>query len=236
MRSTACMVVCTPPTASVFFCQRTLGSCHSHFRLSGRRKPLKATHGTATAMQQSKSWAFPLLLGSIAQLPLRLADRAGGEINICACDWHIVFWGGTAGVRCAMFYSRGHGCCPGHHPLRYTIYRLVGGRRWCPNSDGLPRGRWPSGNMPYKLDKLPHIQSIRFDLLRKKSLRTYFSVRWIDLPSIFLAPSSECLLGDAFFDQSITQNVKSTKRYSILILVDSIWKLSFVNMSPYNWQ
>ena len=35
---------------------------------------------------------------------------------------------------------------------RFAIYRLGGCRRKSPNKDGLPRGRWPSGNMPCKFE------------------------------------------------------------------------------------
>ena len=47
----------------------------------------------------------------------------------CACDRYVFFWGATAGVRCAVVCIRGRGCCPGRHPLRFTICRLVWGRR-----------------------------------------------------------------------------------------------------------
>ena len=107
----------------------------------------------------------------------------------CACDRHDFFSGATTGVRCAMVCIRGRGCCPGRHPLRFTIYRLVWDRRQCPNGDGLPRGRWPSGNMPCKLDKVPHFKSIRFDLLPKKSFGTSFSNRSNRLAISFSSPN-----------------------------------------------
>ena len=44
-----------------YFLRRGLGSYHSDLLLSGRRKPWNATHGTATAMQLSKSCVFPLV-------------------------------------------------------------------------------------------------------------------------------------------------------------------------------
>ena len=76
-----------------------------------------------------------------------------------ACDRHVFFIGATAGVRCAMIRSREHGCCPGRHSLRFTIYRLGGGRRYCSHSYGLPRGRWPRENMLCILDEIFHIKS-----------------------------------------------------------------------------
>ena len=125
-RPTACIVACSPPTASVFFWRRRLGSYHSQLFLSGRLKPLNPTHGTATATQLSKSWAFPVF-GSIAWFSSRMADLAGGKIVLAIAT--IFFLGASAGVRCAMVCIRGSGCCPGRHPLWFMIYRLVWGRR-----------------------------------------------------------------------------------------------------------
>ena len=79
-RSTVCIVACAPPTASVLFWRRRLGSYRSHLLL--RRNSLNATHGTGTAMQLSKFWAFPLCFGLIAWFSSRLADRAGGKIEL----------------------------------------------------------------------------------------------------------------------------------------------------------
>ena len=70
------------PTPCPFYLRRRLGSYHSQLLLSGRWKPLNATHGTATVMQLLKSWAFPLCFGSIAGFSSRLADRAGGNIAL----------------------------------------------------------------------------------------------------------------------------------------------------------
>ena len=92
MRATACIVACSPTTASVYFLRRGLGSYHSQLLFSGRRKTLNATHGTATAMQLSTSWSFPLRFGSIAWFSSRLAGRAG---------WKIV-------LATAMFFLRSH--------------------------------------------------------------------------------------------------------------------------------
>ena len=59
-----------------------------------------------------------------------------------------------------MICRRDRVCCPGRHSLRSTIYRLGGVCRYCPHSyDGLPRGRWPSENMPCKLDEILHFKS-----------------------------------------------------------------------------
>ena len=63
MRATAYIVVCSPTTTSVFFLRHGIGSYQSQLLLSGRRKLLNATHGTAKAMQISKSWAFSRVLG-----------------------------------------------------------------------------------------------------------------------------------------------------------------------------
>ena len=58
--------------------------------------------------------------------------------------------------------SRERGCCPGHHSFRCTIYHLGDDcQQQCSHSYGLPRGRWrwPSENMPSKLDEMLHFQS-----------------------------------------------------------------------------
>lgn len=102
---------------------------------------MNATHGPATAMQLSKSRAFPPCLGLVAWVSLRLADLAGGKIGLATAMTRL---GAIAGVRCATSCSRGRGRCPGHLYLRLATYRLVGGRRECPHSDGLPQERWPS--------------------------------------------------------------------------------------------
>ena len=73
--------------------------------------------------------------------------------QIWPCDRHYLFRSSTAGVRYCMIiaqYSRERGCCPGRHSLRFTIYRLS---RWFSryfilHHDRLPRGHWPSENMP----------------------------------------------------------------------------------------
>ena len=54
MRATACIVACAPPTASVFFWWRRLKLSLSA-SLEWAEEPLNAMHGTATAMQLSKS-------------------------------------------------------------------------------------------------------------------------------------------------------------------------------------
>ena len=96
------------------------------------------------------------VFGSFACLSWHLADRAGGEIGLATV---IIFF--TSHSRGTLWYdllqncSRKRGCCPGCHSLRFTIYRLGGGCRQCPRSyDELPRGRWPSENMPCKLDEI----------------------------------------------------------------------------------
>ena len=65
-------------------------------------------------------WVYPSVLV--------LFGRSNGLKN---GDWdrHEFLWGGTAGVRCAMVCGRGHDWCPGHHSLRFTIYRISRGRR-----------------------------------------------------------------------------------------------------------
>ena len=99
---------------SLVFVWRRLGSYHPQLLLSGRRKPLNATHGTATAMQLSKSWAFPLCFGSIPWFSSRLADRAGGEIVIATAmiffeeppPGYAVPWSVSVGVAVAPVATR----------------------------------------------------------------------------------------------------------------------------------
>ena len=64
----------------------------------------------------------------VDRLVLVALDRSSWWKN-CACDRHDFIGRATAGVRCAMVCIRGRGCCPGRHPLRFTIYRVVCGRR-----------------------------------------------------------------------------------------------------------
>ena len=65
-------------------------------------------------------------LGSRGTWPIELAAKA--------CDRHVFFLGAIAVVRCAMICSRERGCCPGRHSLKFTIYRLGGGCRYCSHS------------------------------------------------------------------------------------------------------
>ena len=159
MRTTACMVACAPLQASVLFWRRRLGSYHSRPLLGGRRKPKKRharnSDGDAAIIHVL---SYPLSFWSLRLVVVALG-RSSWWQN-WACDRHVFFLGATAGVRCAMICSREHGCCPGRHSLRSTIYRLGGVCRYCPHSyDGLPRRRWPSENMPCKLDEILHFKS-----------------------------------------------------------------------------
>ena len=159
---------------------RRLGSCYSKLVLGGRRKKAVKchAHGTATAMQ--------LFLGR--SLGFRRSWRILAGWRNWAYDRHYVFFliGSTIGVRCAMkVCSRGRGCFLGCHSLRSTINRQGDCRRECPNTNGLPRGRWASGNMPCQLvDCTPYFyspfQSIRiFESICTKicTFGTYFSIR-----------------------------------------------------------
>ena len=87
MRATACVVACSPPTASIFFWRRRLGSYHSQLLLSGRKKPLNATHGWATAMQLSE-WFYSVFW--VDRLFLVALGRSSWW-KICACDCHDYF-------------------------------------------------------------------------------------------------------------------------------------------------
>ena len=62
-----------------FFWRRRLSSYHSQLLLSGRRKPLNATHGTTTTLQQFKFLSFSSVLGrsraSRRALPIELVGK-----------------------------------------------------------------------------------------------------------------------------------------------------------------
>ena len=71
-----------------FFWRRRLASYHSQLILSGRRKPMIATHGTTTTMQQSKFLSFSSASWIDLVLPVALCRSSWwGKI---ACD-HQVF-------------------------------------------------------------------------------------------------------------------------------------------------
>ena len=83
-RATSYIIACSPPTASLFLWRLRLASYHSQLLLSGRRKPLNATHGTTTTMQQSKLLSFPSLSWVDLVLPFALCRSSwSGKI---ACD------------------------------------------------------------------------------------------------------------------------------------------------------
>lgn len=137
-------------TVSIFL-RRRLESYHSKRISSWWSKPSNATLGEAAAMQldvfdfSSFSWV--------------LTDRAGGEIEVAAAL--ILFENTPAGY--AVLWPAPGGAPVCHPSLRFTICRIFGTCRKCPNSDGLPRGCCPSGNITWKLD-------VFSAFIRKKSI------------------------------------------------------------------
>ena len=118
MRATACIIACSPPTASVFFLvaqARKLSLSSSLERAEAAFKRHARNNDSDSAIEDFSCsavfWVDRLVL-------VALGRSTGGKIVLA-----------TAGVRCAMVCIRGHGCCPGRHPLRFTIYCLVWGLR-----------------------------------------------------------------------------------------------------------
>ena len=132
MRATACMVSCAPPQASAL-CWRagweaislpvsSLGWAEEALKRHARR-----SDGDADIIEV---FGYPLF--SVTALGCRGTWRSSWWQN-WAYDRHDLFWGANPGVCCAMICSRERGCCPGRHSLRFTIYPLGGGCRWCPH-------------------------------------------------------------------------------------------------------
>ena len=73
-------------------------------------------------------------------------------------------------------------------------------------ADGLPRGRWPSVNMPRQFGSTPQIQ---FNPIQNRSFGTSLS---IGLNRISLVPTWKCLLGYPFFYQSDPNSIQSDSK------------------------
>ena len=146
MRATACMIAWAPPQAPVSFWRRRLGSYHSQPLLGGRKKPKNATRGTATATQlSSKSLTVLFCFRQLRFVVVALSRSSRWQNWACGRqDFLSRHRRGTLCYDLLQSSNRERGCCPGRHSLRFTIYRLGGGCRYCPHShDGLPRQRWP---------------------------------------------------------------------------------------------
>ena len=139
MRATDCIVACSLPAASVLLWRRRLGSYHSQLLLSGRRKFLNATHGTATAMQLSRSWDLPLCFGSIAWFSSRLADRAGGK-NVLATAMIFILRSHRRGTLCYGLYPWAR-LLPRSPPVEvHDLWPRLG-------SSTVPKQRWIASGM-----------------------------------------------------------------------------------------
>ena len=104
-----------------------------------------------------KVLSYPLCFRSLRLVAVALG-RSSWWQN-WACDRHDFILGATAGVRYTMICNRERGCCPDHHSLRFTTYRLGGNRRSCPHSYGSSRGCCPRKNMPCKLEGILQFKS-----------------------------------------------------------------------------
>ena len=149
--------------------------------------PLNATHGTATAMKLSKSWAFPLYFGSMAWFSSRLADRARGKIVLATAmilfeeppPGYAVLWSVSVGAAVAPFATR--------WSSRFIASFVI-------------------------VDSAQTAMDCLGDVGPVGTCHT----RWINsptsnnLPSISLAPNYECLLGDfCFFTNHMKLEVDS---------------------------
>ena len=225
MRATACIVACSPTTGSVFFCRRGLGSYHSQLLLSGRRKPLNATHGTATAMQLSKFWAFLCVLGR------SLSSRRAWSVELVAKLCLGPPW----------FFFRSHRrgtLCYGLYPwaglfLRSPLVEVhgVSPRLW---SSIVPKQQsWSSTIQSVVLtaDVFQHFikKSIRSDRIGKY-FGASFSIRSDRVAIYFPRPNLQ-MSSWWFIFWPIIRKFKSIHEKKS-IWIDSIRKVFFVNTGP----
>ena len=136
-------------------------------------------------------WVYPSVLV--------LFGRSCG-LKTCDCDRHGFFFNTTTGVRCAMV-------CPRSpfvevHDLSHQSWSSTKLKK----ADGLPRGRWPSVNMPRQVGSTPQI---RFNPIQKKHFWTSSS---IGLNRISLTPQWKCLLGYSFFHRSDHNSIQSNSK------------------------
>ena len=127
----------------------------------------------------------------------------------CDCDRHDFFWGATAGVRCALvLWSVGVGAASAPVAIRrgWRFIASVVVVDEAQTADGLPRGRWPSVNMPRQVGSTPQIQ---FNPIQKKYFWTSLS---IGVNRISLVPKWKCLLGFPLFDQSYPNSIQSNSK------------------------
>ena len=127
MRSTACMVACAPPQACFVLAAQARKLSLSWVG-GGSPKTPRTEQRRRCSYHRSLELLYPLCFRS-----LRLLVVAPGRSSWWqnwACDRYVFFLAPPPGYAVLRSVSsREHGCCPGRHLLRFTIYRLVGGCR-----------------------------------------------------------------------------------------------------------
>ena len=87
---------------------------------------------------------------------IELVAKLGLRPPLCCLRQHSR---GTLWVDPVKNSRRVRGCCPGRHPLRFTIIASVVVVDSPQSYNGLPRGRWHGENMPCKFDEILHCKS-----------------------------------------------------------------------------